>query len=52
MIGHLTIGFSTGQMLGPVIAGYAADYFGSYTVPLLGSAVLLAISALATRKLA
>ncbi len=51
-IGQLTIGFSAGQMVGPVIAGYAADYFGSYTVPLLGSAVLLVISALATRKLA
>lgn len=51
-VGQLTIGFSVGQMLGPLLAGYTADYTGSYAPALLGSAALIAISALATHGMA
>ena len=50
-VGQLTIGFSVGQMLGPVLAGYTADFTGSYGPALLGSAALLVISALATHAM-
>lgn len=50
-VGQLTIGFSIGQMLGPVLAGYAADHFGSFRVALLGSALLVVVSALATHAM-
>jgi len=51
IVGQLTIGFSIGQMLGPVLAGYAADHFGSFRVALLGSALLVVVSALATHAM-
>ena len=51
IVGQLTIGFSLGQMMGPVLAGYAADYFGSFHVSLLSSALLVALSALATHAM-
>jgi predicted MFS family arabinose efflux permease len=51
-VGQLTIGFSVGQMLGPLLAGYTAHYTGSYGPALLGSAALIAISALATHGMA
>jgi MFS family permease len=44
-VGQLTIGFSLGQMTGPVLAGYSADHFGSFRVALLISALLIAMSA-------
>ena len=50
-VGQLTIGFSVGQMLGPVLAGYTADFTGSYAPALLGSAALLVVSALATHAM-
>ncbi|HYL19824.1 MAG TPA: YbfB/YjiJ family MFS transporter [Burkholderiales bacterium] len=50
-VGQLTIGFSVGQMLGPVLAGYTADFTGSYGPALLGSAALLVVSALATHAM-
>ena len=50
-VGQLTIGFSLGQMTGPVLAGYAADHFGSFRVALLSSALLIAMSALATHAM-
>ena len=50
-VGQLTIGFSIGQMLGPVLAGYTADFTGSYAPALLGSAALLVVSALATHAM-
>jgi MFS family permease len=50
-VGQLTIGFSVGQMLGPVLAGYTADHFGSFRVALLGSALLVVMSALATHAM-
>jgi predicted MFS family arabinose efflux permease len=52
MIGQLTIGFSIGQMLGPVLAGYAAYAAASYAPALLGSAALVAVSALAMHAMA
>jgi hypothetical protein len=50
-VGRLTIGFSVGQMLGPVLAGYTADFTGSYAPALLGSAALLVVSAVATHAM-
>jgi predicted MFS family arabinose efflux permease len=51
-VGRLTTGFSAGQMSGPVLAGYATEWFGSYMPALLGSAALLCMSALASHALA
>jgi len=51
IVGQLTIGFSVGQMMGPVLAGYTADYFGSFRVSLLCSALLVVMSALATHAM-
>jgi predicted MFS family arabinose efflux permease len=51
VVGQLTIGFSLGQMMGPVLAGYAADYFGNFRVSLLSSALLIVMSALATHAM-
>jgi MFS family permease len=52
MIGQLTVGFSVGQMLGPVLAGYVAHAAGSYAPALLGSAALVVVSALAMHEMA
>ena len=51
IVGQLTIGFSLGQMIGPVLGGYAADYFGDFRVSLLSSALLVVMSALATHAM-
>lgn len=37
----MTAAFGTGQILGPIFAGYAADWTGSFTLPSLGAAILL-----------
>ena len=39
----LTIMFSIGQMLGPFIAGYAADITGGFRIPVLGAATCTAL---------
>jgi predicted MFS family arabinose efflux permease len=51
IVGQLTIGFSLGQMMGPALAGYAADYFGDFRIALLSSALLVMMSALATHAM-
>lgn len=37
----MTAAFGTGQILGPIAAGYAADWTGSFLAPSLGAAMIL-----------
>jgi len=39
----LTIMFSIGQMIGPFIAGYAADVTGGFRIPVMGAALCTAL---------
>lgn len=41
----MTASFGLGQILGPVFAGWAADYYGGFTVPSLGAALMLVAAA-------
>lgn len=50
VLGLMTACFGVGQMLGPTLAGYAADLTGSFYWPSLCAAGLLAIAALLTRR--
>jgi MFS family permease len=45
-VGLLTAMYGLGQMLGPWLAGLAADFFGSFTVPLLGAAGVMLMGGL------
>jgi predicted MFS family arabinose efflux permease len=49
-IAALTASFAVGQMVGPVIAGYAFEYTGSFAGPLIVAAVLLAATAVLVRR--
>ncbi len=42
----MTAAFGTGQIIGPVLAGYAADWTGSFFAPSIGAAVVLLLAAL------
>ena len=44
-IALMTAAFGIGQIAGPVIAGYLADWTGSFLVPSLAAACVLAVSA-------
>ena len=41
----MTAAFGTGQILGPIAAGYAADWSGSFLAPSLGAALILLVCA-------
>ncbi len=41
----MTASFGTGQILGPIIAGYLADWSGSFVVPSMGAALVLLLCA-------
>lgn len=41
----MTASFGTGQALGPIAAGYAADWTGSFVAPSLGAALALLVAA-------
>lgn len=41
----MTASFGTGQILGPIAAGYLADWTGSFVIPSIVAAVMLLISA-------
>ncbi|MFC5036501.1 YbfB/YjiJ family MFS transporter [Tianweitania sediminis] len=41
----MTSAFGLGQMIAPVLAGYVADWTGSFTVPSLGAAFVLLLAA-------
>lgn len=42
----MTAAFGIGQILGPIVAGYAADWTGSFLVGSVGAAIALLLSAL------
>lgn len=42
----MTAAFGTGQILGPIAAGYLADMTGSFVVPSVGAGLVLLLSAL------
>lgn len=44
---YMTVAFGTGQIIGPLLAGYAADWTGSFTVPSLGASAVLLLAAAA-----
>lgn len=44
---YMTVAFGTGQIIGPLLAGYAADWTGSFTVPSLGASAVLVLAAAA-----
>jgi predicted MFS family arabinose efflux permease len=41
----MTAAFGLGQIVGPIIAGYAAEWSGSFTAPSIGASVCLLLSA-------
>jgi predicted MFS family arabinose efflux permease len=41
----MTASFGTGQILGPIAAGYLADWTGSFVVPSIGAALVLLLCA-------
>ncbi|MGB3390899.1 MAG: YbfB/YjiJ family MFS transporter, partial [Pseudaminobacter sp.] len=41
----MTAAFGVGQILGPIIAGYAAEWSGSFTAPSIGAAICLLLAA-------
>lgn len=41
----MTAAFGTGQIIGPILAGYAADWTGSFVAPSLGASAALLICA-------
>ncbi|RUM97279.1 YbfB/YjiJ family MFS transporter [Pseudaminobacter arsenicus] len=41
----MTAAFGLGQILGPIIAGYAAEWSGSFTAPSIGAAICLLLAA-------
>ena len=41
----MTAAFGTGQILGPIFAGFTADWTGSFVLPSLGAALMLLGSA-------
>ncbi|MCC0026164.1 MAG: YbfB/YjiJ family MFS transporter [Zhengella sp.] len=44
-LAFMTAAFGTGQIVGPLLAGYAADWTGSFTLPSLGASVVLLLAA-------
>lgn len=46
----MTASFGTGQILGPIAAGYVADLTGDYVVPSLGAAAALLLAAIVARN--
>jgi predicted MFS family arabinose efflux permease len=50
VLGLMTACFGLGQMLGPTLAGYAADLTGSFFWPSLCAAALLVVAALLTLR--
>ncbi|MBZ0164694.1 MAG: YbfB/YjiJ family MFS transporter [Notoacmeibacter sp.] len=42
----MTAAFGTGQIIGPILAGYGADWTGSFFVPSVGAAAVLLLSGL------
>jgi predicted MFS family arabinose efflux permease len=50
ILAFMTAAFGTGQIIGPLVAGYLSDHTGSYTIAsLLAAAALLVSAALAVR---
>lgn len=45
-LARMTVCFSIGQILGPIIAGFMAERFGSFTVPTLVAALALLLTAI------
>lgn len=41
----MTAAFGVGQILGPIIAGYAAEWSGNFTAPSIGAAICLLLAA-------
>ncbi|WP_187969922.1 YbfB/YjiJ family MFS transporter [Aquibium microcysteis] len=41
----MTAAFGTGQILGPILAGYGADWSGSFAAPSVGAAIVLVAAA-------
>jgi MFS family permease len=48
IIGALYTCVAPGTLLGPPLAGYAYDHWGSYTIPIVGSVALMALGTLIT----
>jgi predicted MFS family arabinose efflux permease len=51
-IGLMTASFGIGQIVGPVLAGYLADWTGSFFAPSLAAAAALGVSALLVTNVA
>lgn len=44
-LAFMTAAFGTGQIIGPLLAGYVADWTGSFTLPSLGASAVLLLAA-------
>lgn len=51
IIGLMTASFGLGQIIGPIFAGWVHDLTGTFLLPSVAAAALLAISAVLVRKL-